>query len=58
MAVLLDQLDGSKCNEKTLLEPATYGKFCIALDEFISLDGVVEHTDVDTIGRLAKLKHT
>lgn len=55
-AILTDQMDAGKCNEKHLMDPSNFGKVCVALDEFIAADGVVEHTDLDTISKLAKLR--
>ena len=57
LGVLTDQLDAGKCTEKHLMDPSNFGKVSVALDEFISSDGVVEHTDVPMISKLAKLKN-
>jgi len=54
LELLRDQL-GGKFTERVLLNSENYGKLMLALDEFAP-HGIVETTDVDAIGRFAKMK--
>jgi hypothetical protein len=59
VSVIADQLDAthtSKLTEKMLLDPSNFGKVCVALDECVSTDGVIEQTDVNIVNKLSKMK--
>mmetsp|Transcript_9957 Transcript_9957/g.9679 ORF Transcript_9957/g.9679 Transcript_9957/m.9679 type:complete len:148 (+) Transcript_9957:58-501(+) len=54
--VLMDILDKSLL-ESLILDIENYAKICVAIDEMISLQGVIECLDVDVIMKQSKLKN-
>jgi len=54
---LISTILENKVNEKHLLTPSNYSKFLLAFDEFISIDGRIEHLDSNIIMKLSKMKY-
>jgi hypothetical protein len=54
-ALLHDQTESKKYNERALLDKEIYGKFLVVLDE-LARDGMLETFDMLRIGKGAKMK--